>query len=335
MPANYRIKIYDQDDTPLGELVNWFDVSFNKKLNDYGQCSVSFSSDDELVIPFLALRRYVIKIYRDDTLVWAGEQIARRGSLQANSENMVTLTGAEFLEKLSQRYTGAYRRFDNVDAGTIAWTLIDESQSLTNGDYGFTQGTIQTTKNRDRTYANKNILEAIKELSQVIDGFDFELTSDKEFKIYTQKGIDRTATTVFEYGTNIESMNIEEDFSKIVNSSIVLGEDNRVERTTTTSASIYKLRQTVVNADNTTEDTTLNDKGDSVNRKYKAPLLAVSFTQLEGTNPQFGSIALGDIVKIRVDRGIYRINNNFRVYGFNVKVTRDKREQIEYIVGLI
>lgn len=333
--SNYTVKVYDQNDVALGEIVNWFSLSYSRKLNDYGQCSVTFSSDDELMIPLLALRRYIVKIYRDGTLVWAGEQVARRGTLASNSTNQVTLTCNEFLEQLAHRFTASYRRFDNVDAGTIAWTLIDESQSLTYGDFGITQGTITATKNRSRTYQNKNILEAIKELTAVIDGFDFELTPEKVFHVYDQKGIDRTVTTVFEYGTNIEEMSVDEDFSSIVNSTIVLGEDNRVERTSTTSANIYALRQTVVNASNVTEDTTLNDKGDAINRKYKAPLLSVSFTQLQGTRPFFGSISLGDIVKIRLNRGIYNINNNFRVYGYDVQVSQDNQEKVKYIVGLI
>jgi hypothetical protein len=333
--AKYRIQINDQDDNPIGEVTNWFDLKFSRRLNDFGECTFSFSADDELMIPLIALRRYQTKIYRNDSLVWAGEQVVNSGSLKANSDNKSVITSYEYLEQLASRYTGAYRRFSSTDAGTIAWTLIDESQSLTNGDFGITQGTIETTKNRDRTYENKNILDAIKDLSAVIDGFDFELTPDKVFNVYSQKGIDRSTTTVFDYGTNILDVLVTENFGNPYNSSIVIGEDNRVERTDSTAASIYKLRQSLINASGVTEDTTLNDKGDSNNRKYKGPLLKVSFGQIPGTSPSFGSLSLGDIVRIRVDRGIYNVSNNFRIYGYNVAVSQQNQESVSYTVGLI
>lgn len=333
--AKYNIKIFDENDNALGEVVSWFDLKYSRALNNFGKCDFSFSADDESMIPLISLRRYITKIYRDDSLVWAGEQVVNRGSLTPNSNNKASITSHEFLEQLAHRYTGAYRRFDGVDAGTIAWTLIDESQSLTNGDYGITEGTIEATKNRDRTYENKNILDAIIDLSKVIEGFDFELTPEKVFDVYEQKGIDRTTTTVFEYGTNIQEVSVEENFGNPFNSTIVVGEDNRVERTNTTAASIYALRQSLLNATGVTDDDSLDDKGDANNRKFKAPLLSVSFSQVPDTIPAFGSIALGDIVKIRVNRGIYNVDNNFRVYGFNVKVGADNKETVAYTVGLI
>lgn len=333
--SDYCVKIYDENDSAIGEIANWFTLSYSRKLNDYGQAVITFSGDDPLVIPLLAMRRYQVKIYRDNSLVWAGEQVSRRGQLAVNSENRITLTCNEYLEQLAFRFTNSYRRFDAVDAGDVAWTLIDESQNLTYGDYGITEGTIEVTKDRDRTYENKNVLQAIKQLSEVIDGFDFELTPEKVFNVYDQKGIDRTATTVFEYGTNIQSMNIEESFANPINSAIVVGEDNRVERTNATSAGIYALRQTLINAMGVTDDATLNDKGDAIVGKYRSPLLSISFSQVENTRPFFGALSLGDIVKIRVSRSIYTINNNFRIYGTDVKIGRDNQEKISYTVGLI
>ena len=331
----YNIKIFDENDNAIGEVVNHFGFEYSRVLNNFGSCDFSFSADDASMIPLVALRRFKTKILRDNTLIWAGEQVSNRGSLVPNTENIASILSHEFVEQLAHRYTGAIRRFDGVDAGTIFWTLIDESQNLTNGDYGITEGTIEATVNRSRTYENKNILDAGIDLSKVIDGFDFEITPEQVFNVFVQKGIDKSTTHVFDFRANIQKVSVEENFSNPFNSTIVVGEDNRVERTDTTAGGIFFLRQALVNATGTTDDTSLNDKGDANNRKFNSPLLSVSFSQVPNTSPAFGSISLGDIVRIRVKRGIYNVDNNFRVYGFKVKVDPDNKETVSYTVGII
>ena len=89
----------------------------------------------------------------------------------------------------NNRYTDAVVEYASTDAGEIAWDLIDNSQNQTNGDLGITKGIIETTQNRDRTYYNQNIMEAIVNLSNVIGGFDFEFTHNKVFNVYAVKGL--------------------------------------------------------------------------------------------------------------------------------------------------
>lgn len=331
----YRIVITDSSGTELGEVTDWFDLEYSRQLNDYGKCTFTTTAESSKLNNLTALRAYQTKIYRNGTLVWAGEQAVRSGNLKAASDNIVKITSYEYAELLAHRYTDEYVRYSSTDAGAIAWGLINTAQGETNGSMGITQGTIETTQDRDRTYENKNILEAIQQLAEVNNGFDFEITPAKVFNVYSRKGVDRTATTVFEWGTNVESMSINEDFSTPVNQTIVLGENNRVVRTDTSAASIYGLRETTESAFNVTETTTMNDKGDAINQKYNTQLTTIGFKQLTNTRPFFGAISLGDTVKIRVDQGFYNINNNYRIYGYNITVDSKNKESIEYTIGII
>lgn len=90
---------------------------------------------------------------------------------------------------LSRRKAGfPVRTFTATDAGEIAWTLIDESQSSNTpySELGITEGVIETSVNRDEIYRFDNIRDAIVALSNntLDDGFDFEIDNTKAFNVY-------------------------------------------------------------------------------------------------------------------------------------------------------
>jgi hypothetical protein len=60
---------------------------------------------------------------------------------------------------LERRFTPAEVVFADQDAGQIAWSLIDATQT-TEGTAGISLGTIAATISRDRTYNDKQIAEA-------------------------------------------------------------------------------------------------------------------------------------------------------------------------------
>jgi hypothetical protein len=73
---------------------------------------------------------------------------------------------------------GDFNKFLTV-ATTIAWNLIQEAQAQTNGDYGFTLGTVTgTAPARTRHYCDgDNIAEAINELAaKEAGGFQWEIS---------------------------------------------------------------------------------------------------------------------------------------------------------------
>lgn len=337
--AHYTVTVRDKDGTFLGEFENASGLRFSKRLNNYGSCEFQVPYNDPKLESLVSLRRYEVYIKRDDTVVWAGEQVSRDAELIANSPNFVTIRSFDFLEVLNSRFTASSVIYRDSDAGSIAWDLINTSQSQTNGDYGFTEGFINLTVNRDRKYYNQNILEAIINLSNVIGGFDFEITDDKVFNVYDHKGITKNAI-VFEWGNNIERVKIDENFTKIINRSIILGEgfetsQTRIERNDLTTQAIYSLREDILSETTVSEQETLEDKGDAVLRKYKQRLMKVNFSQLPTTQPQFGSWTLGDTVRIKINAGFYDIENFFRIYGWEINLSKDNKESISYTVGLI
>lgn len=339
----YKILVKDGSGNNLGEFEKFRNLKFGKKLNNYGAASFEVPVNDPKAGDLIALREYTVWIYRTDNegelLLWSGEQATRIGSLDNKKDNWVTVNCYDWLEQLNSRYTADEVTFTGIDAGEIAWQLIDTTQADTDGDFGITEGTIEATQDRDRTYYNQNILDAIINLSNVINGFDFEINTSRAFNVYGFQGIDQSDTLVLEYGVNVTSIQITEDFSKIVNRAIELGDSGdpmdplRVERNNSASQTLYKLRENLDNEMTIIEIATLNEKGDSILRKYNEPLISLSMGLIRGKSPTIADFSLGDIVRLKVKEGFYNIDRVFRIFEWGITFNTDNTETLSLILG--
>lgn len=522
----YRILVKDQDGVLLGEFEKFRNLKIGKRLNNYGTASFEIPVTDPKADSLVSLRKYTIEVYYEvdagSTLVWAGEQALREGSLDNAGDNWCTIYCFDWLEQLNSRFTRVTRVFSQVDAGEIAWTLIDETQlqlrdyalglgpsfpldgvdsletsfddqqtwgflasvpfyqsfiapmtgklnkvfiltdeddspvigdrvvsiytdtgsdapnaqisgsqvSMTinddglanmfwievdyseldvqvtegtkywlrvgwtagtgnngsptwrfkdsfitgrveipgdpdaeaelvgydfccrfefigstaddadNGSFGITQGTIETTIDRDRAYFNQNIMEAIINLSNVLSGFDFEITNEKVFNVYVVKGEDKTEEVVLEYGVNIESVKVVEDFVKPTNRAIVLGQSTddlnqlvRIERDDTALQDIYKVREGLMSEMDVSETNTMNEKGDAMIRKYGTSLFKIDINMASVLSPNITEFSLGDSITLIIKSGIYNIREQFRVFEWEVTFNDNNVEKLTLILG--
>lgn len=335
----YKVRVQDGDGDFIGEFDVFKNLQFGKRLNNYGSCQVDVPVNSDKASSLIALRQYSLHIYRNDVLIWAGEQASRQGNLKANANNWVTIYAFGWFEQLNSRYTPDEVIFSAVDAGDIAWSLINTSQGETNGSFGITEGTIEATQNRDRTYNNKNIADAIVELSNVINGFDFEINDSKVFDVYASQGVDRSADIVLEYGINITDIRITDDFSKPVNRAIVLGDSGdpmdalRVDTNNTGLQTIYKIREGLTTEPSVSELGTLTDKGEALNRKYGNSLVKLSMGIVRSTTPTIEDFAIGDIIRLKVQSGIYNIDENYRIFEWSVNYQEDNTETLSLVLG--
>ena len=133
-----------------------------------------------------------IYVNRDGVDVWGGYI----WTCQATGEDNTVRVGAEgFYSKLFRRYVGGTigndLLFVNGDQFTIAWNLIDYTQTKPNGNMGLTRFSAALSGvGRDikyRWWEMTNIGEEILRLAQTKDGFDFEITAAKEWKTYAPR----------------------------------------------------------------------------------------------------------------------------------------------------
>jgi hypothetical protein len=340
----YRILIKDENGNFIGEISGFKNLKFGKRLSNYGQASFDIQANSDKAAELVSLRQYSIWIYYQkdavSTLVWSGEQAMREGNLDNAGNNWCTIYCYDWLEQLNSRYTASEKFFDGVDAGQIAWTLIDDTQDQTNGNLGITQGTIQTTVPRDRHYYNQNIMEAIVNLSNVLSGFDFEITNDKVFNVKNVIGTDKSNEIIIKYGHNVESVKIVEDFVHPTNRAIIIGQSTddlndliRVERNNLTSQSEYKVRESLTSEMEVSETTTMEDKGDAVLRKYQYPLISVDINFSSLPEPNITQFGLGDALRFIVKSGIYNINEAYRVFEWTITFDSNNVGKLNLILG--
>jgi len=102
-----------------------------------------------------------VEIYdQDDVLVYSGFIDETTGNAGGGDQGNISVTSRGFFSLLEKRYTGANDFFDGVDAGQIAWSLIEATQTKSFGDFGITEGVITASKDRQRTFQYSTVKEA-------------------------------------------------------------------------------------------------------------------------------------------------------------------------------
>lgn len=319
---------------------------YSYQLNRAGKASFTLPITAERLQRFdiyLGVTRLLI--YRENDLIWAG--VVWEIQEGANDDGDVTIQCTEIFHILSEkRYTS--NTYTATDAGQIAWGLINTTQGFTGGNLGITQGVLQATQNRDRTYYDELIGEKIIQLTEVINGFDFLITPSIKintlgvFNVYAKRGSTITDFRL-EYGeglkNNIQSWSRKRTLSDIFNSLIVEGEglgDAKLKSTETDTSSINAigLLEGRKQEKSISQQTTLDQKADEYIRisKTEQPIYDIT---LNNAYNDFGKYDVGDIVPIRIKYGYVDINTTMRIYGIDVRVSDAGEESIKLTISPI
>ena len=334
----YTLQIRDRDNTRLAEFTSYTQIKFGKRLNDYGSAEIQMPMNNTRFHELVSLRRNSIWIYRDNDLKWSGEFVLRDGELNDNGAAIIKVVAFDWLQKLKKRRTAETIRYEDTDAGQILKDLITRAQAETYGNMGITFGTIEETMPRDREYHSDSLYDVAVNLTNVINGFDMEIDNNKVMNIRRRIGVDRSQDLVFTYGSNIRKCRITEDYTEATNRAIVLGQAKdqtqlvRLDRNNTESQqSIGLLEDTLTDFD-ISEEQTFKDKGDAMNRKYAYPLISLDIELLSGT-PNISQFSLGDLVRNKIEKGIYKFNDIYRIFEWEVTVDSNDRESLKVVMG--
>lgn len=285
-----------------------------------------------------------LECLRNGTLVFAGQIEDTVSKLDATTDE-VQVKALGWLNLLKKRHAGysTNRVFAAVDAGTIAWTIINEAQQETNGDFGITQGTIQTSVTRTIIYIRKPIYEAIEEMSGADSGFDFEITPLKVFNVYyPAKYQDLTNTVIFKYGKdNFEKIERIRSSTDLYNNSLVLGQgwgsqELSAERDDVTSQGLFKKREKIDSYKDISNSAVLGDISQQI-VDVLANVVPYYILSIHGNDatPAFTDYSLGDIVQVVIEEEFWSLNQAFRVFEKSIKIGNNDLESVSLTVGLI
>ena len=278
-----------------------------------------------------------VGIEREGTVVWVGPILTvkedyRGKTLACGGEGLMAYLRRMHITDTLTFTVGVDDQFD------IARALIEHHQDKTDGNFGIdTTATTTSGRKRDRTYqvaAQKNVYDAVVELSEVDDGFDFNFNPDtRGFDLSYPKRGQRRTDIVFD-DRNIRQFDRQRDATG--QGSEVLGkfgEDLITSAQDAAAVTKYGLTQrVVVQQDVSVTQTATDQVADALNAYKDVPNL-IALTVDTG-EPQVFTYVPGDEVKVEWPSKYDPVNEFQRLIGFDVVWTAAKEEAVLYLEPL-
>lgn len=283
---------------------------------------------------------HAIYVERDGVIVWGGVVWTYVADVVSNTGTI----GAEgFFSLLRGRVLEADYSATSKDQGLIVKELIDAVQGYTEGDHLIDTSTIDTSTSISRTvgwesWERKNIGEAIEELANTRDGFDFRIrcrwgstTPIREFLV-TYPATGRPTAHVLELGRNLELLRTTDDATTVASKIFVRGSGSGSTATTVTvhnTGSGYVRRDLVASADDTSNTDVLDDIALRYADRGAAPTRIPYVAIYPDQDPKIGSFTVGDLVELRGTFGAIDFGGTYRITGWSVALDVSGQERIE------
>lgn len=278
-----------------------------------------------------------IHLYRNDNLVWGGFLNAVNVS---SNEKSIRFAAEGYYGRLKKRYIDVTREYIDTEQFDIVWDLINWTQHKTFGNIGIGRMTGEAASGVERTviynsWERRFIADVIDEMASLWNGFDFEVTPDKVWKVYyTHKG-STLNDVVFEFGRNIGGLSYDIDTTDLAEeiSAIGGGEDSATCIAVTAdldNMALYGRREdTVSNADIKNFSELASEANAELNIKNTPRYQPqVSVFQISDVDYPYGAFHVGDVVRIRGDYGYIDVDDLFRIISVTYAISNEGREAV-------
>lgn len=322
MVGEWRAYLYDKNDTFVAELP-FESLTITFILNGIWTADIRVNylvlqkwaeKQGTTVSDILTQGFRSVDIQRNATSIFKG--ILSDASIDKfEQDSNINLSFRGWLSYFEKRFVT--KDYATTDAGAIGWDLIATAQAETYGDIGVTMGIIEATVDRDRSYSNQKVADALIGLSnsQIINGYEFEISNNKIFTVMARLGSDKPQIVFDE--TNIKSYSLSYLLGlELTNQAITLGEGLGDAQLTATrdAATAYKsawyLLQDIISFVSVKELATLEAHGDQYladNQTLKVkPAITVIITNID-----IDEYDVGDEVKVEIEGlvdALYRIS---------------------------
>ena len=343
-------------------------LSFSSTLNGAGELSGVLplpSGDPQLAAVYNdavdEVRRQLV-VERDGVVVWCGVVWA---SPYDDVNQQRAVRASETWSYYRRRLIGTRRVYRNTDQFTIARQLLTDAHAVAGGDIGVTVGAETCGVLRDRNYEvweRKNLGEAVEELANVLDGFDFGIDAAwsptgqlvKTFRVYYPRRGRRFALTghVFEVGrNNLISWDWPTDGTRYANRIINIGAGEAEAQRSSVRANIgqlaalvdggpgYPLIEHVMSNVEVTLQATLNSQAEKALGMFSQPVVVPTIEVRSDVDPIFGTYDLGDAIRFVCQPGITPrfpdgVDTYRRIVGWDVAVSDEGVDTVKLLLGV-
>ena len=357
MTTTYRYLFADLLTNEIVAEIPLTGVSFNQQLNTAGtfQGHILLSgintygyNIDAATLP----ARNAIYVDRNGELVWGG--VIWQRTYNSDSQAL-SITAREFESYFEKRLITTTEAFTNTDQLEIVRTLVDNAQAELYGDIGVITGSETSGVLIDRTYYDyefKQVWQAMKDLSDQDDGFDFNIKVEYDNITNIPKktlvlGYPRTGhidtgvgdldTNVFLFPAgNITAYEYPEDGSITTNSLYVTGAGsnegkllvNALANDSFTNG--FPLLQTTISYSDITDVNVLTELATGRVLALSEPPPIIKIVVPAFIEPEYGSYAIGDDVRLMItdERFPEGLDQIYRIVGLNVEPGEDGPERV-------
>lgn len=322
--------------------------SMRFKLTEPSECSFQLDGRHPQAAAVEELTTDVHVLWAPDsgpTRVLMRGRVGDTGDDLGESAHSVSFTVLDYRALLNRRrlYSSSTLIWTATDQAEIAWQLIQQTQARTGGNLGISKGVGSPTGiTRDRTYeAGDSIGERIQELSEVLDGFDWDITPVSASALhldvwYPQRGEDRGV--VLEYGGLVAKARREVNVSEYGNALRYTGQtDPPLTAQELEASDIGTAPQgrwdLVFGDDGLTTQDALDDRAAWQLAQSQTVRPSYSLTLRAGAWAGPDHIWLGDTVRIVIRSGRLDVDTMARVYELGISLGDDGAETVEVTVG--
>lgn len=260
-------------------------------------------------------------------------------NLNTDGSATIAVQATGYLNFFKDRYPNPNVKFTNREAVEIFYDLVDQAQSVTNGNYGIITrpaGYYVTGKNRDRSYEpyTSSTKLNMQRLTALQDGrFDFRILHDKNLMTYPQIGSPRTDFKVdFDrknFRSSLVSAVLNRGANNLYNRVIGLGSGFGTDQLIYEANDLYSqiefgLRELPVQFNEVSTQSVLVENAAARLEQVKR-LLRMPQVTLSGANLPAQRVEVGDIIPVRMTgrrlledlTGYYRIERKEVSYDEN------------------
>lgn len=295
-------------------LQNFERLQFFSRKNSSGAARFSLSGySPKATASNLRRLRTIAVINFNGVIIWSGF-INRPSPRFTGMDYTWDVECLEYFARLKKRYTDMGLRFDQTGQGTIAWDLIDYTQTLPNGQLGIVQGSVDNSTARDRSYEVYNIAEAIENLTNVIGGFDFEvvpqvdahgLLTSHRFDTFNSMGVYRSDLPQLALGSTVLSFrafNQEDIYNEQIYKGAGTGNSFFITRSSDSASQLnYSLNQSARLREDVSDETTLQSIVDRQVQESKDNIYTMELTLRPDSNLDPFSFNISDTLNINLD----------------------------------
>lgn len=357
MTTTYRYLFADLLTNEIVAEIPLTGVSFNQQLNTAGtlQGHILLSgintygyNIDAATLP----ARNCLYVDRNGILVWGGVIWSR--SYNSDSQTL-SIAAREFESYFEKRLITTTENFNNADQLLIARTLIDNAQAVTDGDIGVITGSETSGVLIDRVYYDyefKQVWQAIKDLADQDDGFDFNIKVEydnitNEPKKTLVLGYPRTGhidtgvgdmnTNVFLFPAgNITTYEYPEDGSIVTNTLYVTGAGSNEGKLLTNAIATgsftngFPVLEATVAYSDITDQNVLNELASGRVLALSEPPPIIKVVVPAFIEPEYGTYSIGDDVRLMItdERFPTGLDEIYRIVGLNVEPGEDGPERV-------